>query len=111
LYKRDIKISKYKIYFALVFLIFLLIIGMFLFSYLENWSYIDSFYFSTTTLTTIGFGDLVPSTDLSKLITSIFSLLGVGTFLFCLSVIVEYYLNKRFFSLSKHFKNKKKIEK
>jgi hypothetical protein len=28
-----------------------------------------------------------------------------------LSVIVEYYLNKRFFSLSKHFKNKKKIEK
>lgn len=108
LYQRDVKISKYKIYFALVFLILLLIIGMCLFSYLENWSYIDAFYFSTTALTTIGFGDLVPTTDISKLITSVFSLLGVGTFLFCLSVIVEYYLNKRFLILNRNFKNKKK---
>lgn len=30
-----------------------------LFSIMEQWSYVDSFYYAFITLTTIGFGDLV----------------------------------------------------
>lgn len=46
----------------LVFVILLLYIafGGVLFAVLESWSYIDAFYYSFVSLTTIGFGDLVP---------------------------------------------------
>lgn len=101
MFKKEINLSKVKIYYALIFILILLTIGTFLFSYTENWSYIDSFYFSTSTLTTVGYGDLVPLHDTSKIITSVYALLGVGTFLFCLSVIAEYYFYKRFTTVNK----------
>jgi len=36
---------------------------------LEDWGWVDSFYFSAVALTTVGFGDLSPLTDASKLFT------------------------------------------
>ncbi len=46
----------------------------------ENWSVVDALYFSVMTMSTIGYGDLVPTTDMSKLFTIIFSFLSVGSF-------------------------------
>jgi hypothetical protein len=45
---------------------------------LEDWPIIDSCYFAVTTFTTIGYGDLVPDNDLSRLFTCIYALGGVG---------------------------------
>ena len=36
---------------------------------LEEWSWVDAFYFSAVAVTTVGFGDLAPSTYASKLFT------------------------------------------
>jgi len=43
----------------------------------EWWSWIDSFYFSVTTLATVGYGDLAPTKDSSKLFTVFFIIFGV----------------------------------
>ena len=54
------------------------------FHYLEGWGWVDSFYFSAIAGTTVGFGDLSPTTDASKLfsVVYIFVAIGViGTFL------------------------------
>jgi hypothetical protein len=51
---------------------------------LEDWSWVDSFYFSTVAVTTVGFGDLVPTTDTSKLFTILYIVVGIaliGTYL------------------------------
>ncbi len=59
---------------------------------LEGWGWVDSFYFSTVAVTTVGFGDLVPTTDASKLFTVFYVVTGIG--------LVTTYLNERFRRLS-----------
>lgn len=44
---------------TMILSIFVLIIGALMFTYYENWYYLDSLYYCFITLTTIGFGDYV----------------------------------------------------
>jgi voltage-gated potassium channel len=44
----------------------------------EGWRWLDSLYFCVITLTTIGLGDLTPQTDLGKIFTIVYALVGVG---------------------------------
>ena len=56
----------------------LLLLGTVTYRWLEDWSWIDSLYFCTVAVTTVGFGDLTPSTDSSKLFTVFYILGGVS---------------------------------
>jgi voltage-gated potassium channel len=83
---------RHKI-FSLLAVVFVLLIGSsIMYSHLEGWSFIDSLYFSTVTMTTIGYGDLTPSTPTSKLFTIFFVLSGVAVMLYTLSTLGMYYL-------------------
>ena len=44
----------------------------------EGWSWVDSFYFSSVAVTTVGFGDLTPTTDTSKLVTVAYIFMGIS---------------------------------
>lgn len=67
--------------------VLLIVISTLLFYTIEDWTLIQSFYFTVTTLTTVGFGDLVPSSEGSRLATAIFMLFGIGAFVTLLSFI------------------------
>ncbi|MDR3571539.1 MAG: potassium channel family protein [Candidatus Pacebacteria bacterium] len=56
-------------------------IGTFAYHSIEGWGYIDSLYFSVTTLTTVGYGDLAPRTELGRLFTIPYILVGLGILL------------------------------
>ena len=56
----------------------LLVSGTAFFTLVENWSVLDSFYFSVTTLTTVGFGDPAPTTAAGKLFTVLYIFVGLG---------------------------------
>jgi len=58
--------------------ILVLLSGTVFYHHLEGWSWLDSLYFCVITLTTIGFGDLYPTTPLSKLFTIFYVLIGIG---------------------------------
>ncbi len=47
----------------------------------EQWGWLDSLYFSVTTLATVGFGDLTPHTSLGKIFTIAYIFVGVGVLL------------------------------
>ncbi len=55
-----------------------LISGTLFYRYAEGWSVLDSLYFSVITLTTVGYGDLSPSTPLSKIFTMAYLMVGIG---------------------------------
>ncbi len=86
--------TKVKIGHIFVMMLIILGFGTVLFNILEGWSMVDSFYFTATTLTTIGYGDLVPTTDISKLATVFFALSGVTVFLYALSIVTTHYIEK-----------------
>lgn len=57
-------------------IIFTVFIYIFLYGQYSNCNtFIDHLYFSTSSSTFIGFGDIVPITQISKLVTSVFVLL------------------------------------
>ena len=58
-----------------------------LYAYAEEWEWYDSFYFCTVTLLTVGYGDLAPTTDISKAFTVVYILLGLSLIATCLGVI------------------------
>jgi voltage-gated potassium channel Kch len=76
-------------------LIALVALGTFTFHFLEGWSFVASFYFSVTTLTTVGYGDLVPTSDFSRLVTAIYVFIGVSISVTALGVIGTRYLERR----------------
>ena len=59
--------------------LFILATGTVVYHYLEEWSWIDSFYFSAVAVTTVGFGDLTPTTDGAKLFTVAYIFAGIAT--------------------------------
>ncbi|WP_255335827.1 potassium channel family protein [Methanosarcina sp. KYL-1] len=64
---------------TLLFLvIMILLLGTFFYHNVEGWGWLDSLYFSVITLTTIGYGDFSPKTDLGKAFTMIYVFAGLG---------------------------------
>ena len=61
---------------SLVF--FTLLAGTIFYSSVEGWSLVDAFYFSVTTLTTVGLGDLAPTTTIGKLFAVVYIFSGLG---------------------------------
>jgi voltage-gated potassium channel len=62
----------------LVWVGILLAIGSAFYRTIEGWSWLDSLYFCTVTLATVGYGDLTPTTDLGKAFAIIYIFLGLG---------------------------------
>lgn len=57
---------------------FVLVFGAVFYHLQEGLRWVDSFYFCTITLTTVGYGDITPHTDAGKLFTMFYVLVGVG---------------------------------
>lgn len=52
--------------------------GTVLFHSLENWTWIESFYFTVATIATVGYGDIAPTNDTTRLVTALYIIFGVS---------------------------------
>lgn len=80
---------------AISALIGMIALGTVAYHYLEGWNWISSFYFSVATLTTVGYGDLYPTSDVSRLFTAAYVLIGVAIALTTMGLVTTNYLLKR----------------
>ena len=65
------------------------LIGTVVYHSAEDWSWVDSFYFCTVALTTVGFGDLHPTTDPSKVFTILYIFSGVALITAFLNLLLK----------------------
>lgn len=80
---------------AISSVIFLIAVGATFYHYHDGLRWVDSFYFTTMTVMTIGYGDYRPTSDASKIFTTFYALVSVPTLLFYLGWIVESRLSRR----------------
>ena len=69
--------------------------GTVFFRLVEGWSWLDSYFFSVVTLSTVGYGELVPQTPAGKIGTTIFILLGLGIFAVAIQQFGVFAMRKR----------------
>lgn len=61
--------------------------GAFVYTTMEPWSYRESIYFCFVTLSTVGFGDYLPSSPESKIFTIFYMLFGLGVCMLIIAVL------------------------
>lgn len=84
--------------------IVVILVGAVVFHYVEGWRWLDAVYFCVITLTTIGYGDITPQTDLGKVFNMIYILVGLGLILSFIKTVYDHYDNTK----KELKKNKKK---
>jgi voltage-gated potassium channel len=102
-------VNKVKIALSIVLTVF--IAGTIGFHYLEGWGFVDSFYYTVTTLSTVGFGDYAPKTTEGKFFTIFIIIFGVGTMLYSFGLISEIVIEGRLRRLLGRGKREKMIDK
>jgi voltage-gated potassium channel len=69
--------------------ILILAIGTVFYHIVEKLSWVNAYYFCVVTLSTVGYGDIVPHTDAGKIFTTFYILTGVGIITTFFSVIIR----------------------
>ena len=70
-------------------------IGVVAFHHLEGWTWAQSFYYAVITLTTVGYGDFTPTSDVSRVVAALYILIGVTVVLGSLGYIGTHYIEYR----------------
>ena len=73
----------------------LVLVGTIFYWYFEDWTVVQALYFTVVTLTTIGYGDLAPTSSGTQIFTIVFILIGLGVFLALLTSIAQQFLRHR----------------
>lgn len=78
------------------------------FHFVEGWNWVDSYFFTVVTISTVGYGNFVPVTVLGKLGTTVLIFLGIGVVAVALNFFGAELVSARVAQLERKTKKKKK---
>lgn len=79
----------------------LIVSGSLVYQRLEGWGNLDSLYFTTITIMTVGYGDLTPETDAGKIFTIGYSIGGIAIAIYLLSSIGRWIVEQHVYPMKK----------
>ena len=95
---------------VLILTIILLSIGVIGYMNISNYRFIEALYMTVITISTVGFGEVHPSTDIEKLFTIFLIFTSIGIFAYIVSVLTEYIANGKFLDELKFKRMQTKIQ-
>ena len=104
-----LRLFRSKFYLAIFLMVFILVIGVLGYRYLSNYDWVDAFYMTIITVTTVGFSEVRPLDAGSKIFTVFLIIASVFIFAYAISVITEYVLGRNSLQLLKKKKVKNQI--
>lgn len=76
-------------------LVLIIASGTVFFRWAEGWSWLDAYFFTVVTLSTVGYGNLVPATAMGKIGTTVFIFVGLGVFVVAVQQFGLFAMGKR----------------
>jgi voltage-gated potassium channel len=70
-------------------------LGTVFFRLVEGWTWLESYFFTVITISTVGYGKLVPVTPLGMIGTTAFIFVGLGVFVVAIQQFALYHMKKR----------------
>ena len=87
-------IAKYTILFFVVIILIVIFAGTVAFYNLEWWSFFNSLYFTSVTMSTIGYGDMAPATYAGKIVAMFYGFMGAPLFIWFTGLVFQSKLKK-----------------
>ena len=79
----------------IISLVAIITLGTVFFHLVEGWSWLDSYFFTVITVSTVGYGKLVPVTPAGMIGTTVFIFVGLGVFVVAIQQFAIYHMRKR----------------
>jgi voltage-gated potassium channel len=102
---------------ALIVICLFFLVGTFGFHWLLDISYIDAFYLTVITLSTVGYGDISPHSSMPpdgnpyviKIFSALIILVGMGALLYAVGIVTEYLMLGEFGKMRRRKRMQKRI--
>ncbi|RED47355.1 voltage-gated potassium channel [Winogradskyella eximia] len=105
-----LRLYRSKIYTAVMMLVLLLCIGVLGYRFISDFEWLDALYMTVITITTVGFAEVNPLDEQSKIFTIFLILASVVIVGYAISIITEFILNRNNIEDIKQRKMQKKID-
>jgi voltage-gated potassium channel len=92
--------SKYIYRLLLIAAFSALTLGTVFYHFVEHLTWLDAYYFSVITLTTVGYGDITPHTAAGKIFTTFYVMFGIGI----ITTFISYTMRRRAAKFEKRHK-------
>ncbi|XP_060601743.1 potassium channel subfamily K member 2-like isoform X2 [Ruditapes philippinarum] len=76
---------------AILILFVYILLGAMMYSIWEDWDFIEAIYFVFISLSTIGFGDILPAHQKFFVVSSIYMFIGLSLVSMCINVAIEFF--------------------
>ncbi|SHH16584.1 potassium channel family protein [Marivita hallyeonensis] len=87
--------TRFRVATLILTLVLIIASGTVFFRWAEGWSWLDAYFFTVVTLSTVGYGSLVPATAIGKVGTTVFIMLGLGVFAVAVQQFGVFAMRKR----------------
>ena len=100
-----------RLRFALGLMVFAVLVGTLGYKCIEHVSWFDAYYMSLVTLSTVGFGEVIPLSHIGRVFTSFLILFNIGFFAYAVSTVTSIFADAEIHTFFSDFKMMQRIQK